>query len=175
MSMESASNDFLKIANRRFSYRGYKDQEIPQSEIDYLLECSRLAPSAANKQPWKIHIVRDRKLREGLHQSYTRNWLLEAPLIVVFTGTRGQNWIRRDGADYLMCDVTIIADHFIMSAAERGLGTCYIAAFEPEIVKNVLSLDENEIPYLMTPLGYPVAGARKERQRKDLSEIACYH
>jgi nitroreductase len=175
MASESDSAKFLNTVNERFSYRGFLNRDVSEEDIQYILECARLAPSAANKQPWRIHIVRNNKLRKDLHRAYTRNWFLEAPVLAVFTGIRGENWTRRDGLDYLMCDVTIIADYFMLAATDRGLGTCYIAAFDDDIVRNVLDLPENEIPYLMTPLGYPNPDAKKERMRKGISDISIIH
>lgn len=175
MSNDSYQNAFFNIVNKRFSYRGYHDREIDEEDLRYILRCSVLAPSAANKQPWKIHIVRDQKIRKDLHGAYSRSWFFGAPVIVVFTGLHGENWVRRDGLDYLMCDVTIIADYFMLAATEKGLGTCYIAAFEQDVVRDALNLPENEIPFLMTPLGYPDESAKKERVRKGLSEIAVFY
>ncbi|BBB33109.1 nitroreductase [Thermotomaculum hydrothermale] len=161
----------IDIINSRYSYRGYLDRNVEQEKIDYILECARLAPSAKNLQPWKIYIVKSKEMKERVCQAYARDWLKEAPIIAVFVGKKGSNWVRRDGEDYLMCDVTIITDYFVLAATEMGLGTCYIAAFDREKLKEALNLPENEEPFLMTPLGYPKKEARRERSRKPLPEI----
>ncbi len=161
----------LELINSRFSYRGYLDKEVEKEKIDYILECSRLAPSAKNLQPWKIYIVKSEEMKKMVCEAYARDWLKEAPIIAVFVGKKGENWVRADGADYLMCDVTIIADYFILAATEVGLGTCYIAAFDRDKLKQALNLGENEEPFLMTPLGYPKPETKRERSRKHLSDI----
>lgn len=165
---------FKELTEKRYSQRGYLDKIIEQDKLDYILECSRLAPSAANRQPWKIYIVKDAAIREKLVKSYDREWFAEAPLIVVFTGNRDKNWKRKDGADYLLCDVTIIADYFILAAEEVGLGSCYIAAFDKEIAEQAIDLGENEEILLMTPLGYPKDGVTRERKREDIKDIVRY-
>ena len=162
---------FVDIVNSRFSYRGYLNKEVEQEKIDYILECARLAPSAKNLQPWKIYIVKSEKMRKKVCEAYAREWLKEAPVIAVFVGKKGENWVRSDGKDYLMCDITIICDYFVLAATEVGLGTCYIAAFDRERLKEALNLPENEEPFLMTPLGYPKPESRRERSRKPLSDI----
>ncbi len=161
----------FELINSRFSYRGYLDKEVEKEKIDYILECSRLAPSAKNLQPWKIYIVKSDEMKKKVCEAYTRDWLKEAPIIAVFVGKKGENWVRVDGEDYLMCDVTIIADYFILAATEVGLGTCYIAAFDRDKLKKALNLGENEEPFLMTPLGYPKPETKRERSRKHLSDI----
>lgn len=163
--------DFYKLVNKRYAVRGYLSKHVEDEKIDYILKVARLAPSAANRQPWKIYIVKDKTVKTALCEAYPRSWLEEAPIIVVFVGLTDNNWIRNDGKDYLLCDVTIIADYFILAATEQGLGTCYIAAFDEAKVKEALNLPENEIPLLMTPLGYPKDGAIRERKRKELGEI----
>jgi len=165
---------FKELTEKRYSYRGYLDKEIEQDKLDYILECSRLAPSAANRQPWKIYIVRDAETRERLVKSYDREWFAEAPLIVVFAGRRDKNWKRQDGADYLLCDVTIIADYFILAAEEMGLGTCYIAAFDKETAEQAVKIDDDEEVLLMTPLGYPKDGVTRDRKRENVEDIVEY-
>lgn len=163
---------FFGIVNQRFSHRGYSNKHIEDEKLKYILDCTSLAPSAANRQPWKIYIVKDESIKKFIHKAYERDWFAEAPLIAVFTGLKDENWIRNyDQKDYLLCDVTIIADYFILAATEQGLGTCYIAAFNEEKVKNALNLPENEIPLLLTPLGYAKDNSSKPRARKEQSSI----
>ncbi len=113
-------------------------------------------------------------MKEKIYAGYDRDWFREAPLIVVFTGLMDENWVRGDKADYLMCDVTIIADYFILAATEQGLGTCYIAAFDEDVVHKALELPENEKVLLLTPLGYPKEGVTRERVRKSAEQVATF-
>ena len=46
--------DFKEICKARYSVRAYKPDTIPAEKMDYIKECTRLAPSAVNKQPWKF-------------------------------------------------------------------------------------------------------------------------
>jgi nitroreductase len=64
-------------------------------------------------------------------------------------------------------------DHLILAAANLGLGTCWIAAFEIEAARRVLQLPEGVEPVLFTPLGYP-ADTPRPRTRKPLAEIVRY-
>ncbi len=166
--------NFFNLVNQRFSHRGYKTTPVENEKLDYILQCARLAPSASNKQPWKVYVVKDELLKKNIVESYNREWFAEAPVILVFTGLRGKNWTRSDGADYLLCDVTIIADYVILAATEQGLGTVYIAAFDEAKVARALNLPEDEIPLLMTPLGYPREGCTRERKRKEISDWVEY-
>lgn len=46
--------DFKEICKARYSVRAYKPDAIPAETMEYIKECTRLAPSAVNKQPWKF-------------------------------------------------------------------------------------------------------------------------
>ena len=50
--------NILELSEKRFSARKYTAEPVAQSDLDYIMECVRLAPSAVNKQPWKFVIVR---------------------------------------------------------------------------------------------------------------------
>lgn len=44
--------NILELSEKRFSARKYTAEPVAQSDLDYIMECVRLAPSAVNKQPW---------------------------------------------------------------------------------------------------------------------------
>jgi len=72
--------------------------------------------------------------------------------------------------DYTDVDIGIVMDHLILAAAELGLGTCWIGAFDPAAAREVLGLPDEVEPVVFTPLGYPDAPPRP-KQRKPLSEL----
>ncbi len=161
---------FMDLCKRRSSIRGYEPTPVPEEKLNYVLECARNAPSAANRQPWRIYIVSG-EAKKRLESAYASPWFAEAPMAAVFAGVSGTNWVRGDGKDYLMCDVAIICDHFTLAAADVDLGTCWIAAFDREAVCKALELSPEEEPFVITPLGFPKKGAVREKSRKALAEI----
>lgn len=50
--------DFKSLAGERFSARKFTAEPISKEDLEYIMECVRLAPSACNRQPWKWLIVR---------------------------------------------------------------------------------------------------------------------
>ena len=53
------------ITTRR-SVRSFQQGEITDAIIEKLLRAAMLAPSAANQQPWKFIVVRDRAKLDGI-------------------------------------------------------------------------------------------------------------
>jgi nitroreductase len=75
-----------------------------------------------------------------------------------------------DGKNYGTVDATIALDHLILAAADLGLGTCWVAAFNPAAVKEILRLPADMEPVAFTPLGYP-ADEPGSKKRKALSHL----
>jgi len=70
-------------------------------------------------------------------------------------------------------DATIAMDHLILAAANLGLGTCWVAAFDPAAARRVLGVREGEEPLAFTPIGYP-ADTPGPKLRKPLAELVRY-
>jgi len=46
--------DFLELARRRYSVRAYKPDPVEEDKLQKVLEAARLAPSASNRQPFRL-------------------------------------------------------------------------------------------------------------------------
>jgi len=46
--------EFFDVIENRHSVRAYTDKPIPEDALIRILEAARKAPSASNKQPWKL-------------------------------------------------------------------------------------------------------------------------
>lgn len=161
---------FLELAASRVSVRGYTSAPLADGDVEKVLEAGRLAPSAANRQPWHFIVVREEAQRRALGEAYTKEWFLQAPVILVVCVEPGKAWKRSDGKSYADVDGAIAMDHMTLCAADLGLGTCWIGAFDAAKVRAALGLPEGVEPLAMTPLGRP-ADAGRPKTRKALSEI----
>jgi len=166
--------EWKELVRRRYSCRSYMEMPVAEETLTEILEEVRLAPSAANRQPWVFYVVREPEVKEALREAYDKEWFYKAPVVIVACGNRDESWRRSyDGASSLEIDVAIAVDHLTLAAADRGLGTCWIGAFNPEPVRRILRLPENIVPLALTPLGYP-ADEPKPKKRKLLDEIVRY-
>lgn len=165
--------EFSDLVRKRYSVRAYKPDPVEDDKLQQVLEAARLAPTAANRQPFQIIVIRTAGREEGLRRIYARDWFVQAPLVICACGIPAQGWTRRDGKNYNDVDVAIVMDHLILAAADAGLGTCWIAAFDPAAAREVLGLPDGVEPIVFTPLGYP-AGQAGPKKRKALSELVRY-
>ena len=165
--------EFTDLLQKRYSVRAYKPDPVGDDKLRQVLEAARLAPTAANKQPFQLIVIHTARHEVELRRIYHREWFAQAPLVVCACAVPGQAWVRRDGKNYADVDVTIVMDHLILAAANLGLGTCWVAAFDPVAAREVLNLPEGIEPVAFTPLGY-AADQPKTKERKPLSDLVRF-
>lgn len=165
--------DFADLIRKRYSVRAYRPDPVEEDKLQQVLEAARLAPTAANLQPIQFVIVHTAGRENELLRIYRREWFVTAPLVVCACTMPSAGWSRVDGKPYADVDVTIAMDHLILQATDLGLGTCWIAAFDPAAARQVLGLPDGVDPVALTPLGYP-ADHLRPKQRKPLSELVRY-
>ena len=167
--------DFCELIRNRESIRNYDPARPLDEEILYrILEAGRLAPSAVNYQPWRFLVISSEEMLAKVRTCYPRSWFHEAPHVLVVVGKVDEAWVReKDGYNSLETDLTIAMDHMILAAEYEGVATCWIGAYDPDLLRQALSLKDNEIVYSITPLGYPKEGFVKKgnKKRKEISEI----
>ena len=147
--------DFWELARKRYSVRAYKPDPVEDDKLQKVLEAARLAPTACNLQPFQLIVLNTKGREAELRRIYSGSWFVQAPIVICVCGIPSQSWVRQDGKNYCDVDVTIAMDHLILAAADLGLGTCWIGAFNPNAAREVLSLPDNVEPVAFTPLGYP--------------------
>lgn len=166
--------NFQDLVLKRYSVRQYQKTPIEQEKLDAVLEAARLAPTAANRQPFRIFVIDVEKHKEHLQKMYHREWFVQAPLVIGIAAVTDEAWTRRfDGENYAVVDATIAFDFLILQAADLGLGTCWIAAFDPDVARELLDLPPGWQPLAFTPLGYP-ADEWREKKRRDTSELVTF-
>ena len=165
--------EYFDLISARYSVRAYKPDPVEDEKLHQVLSAARLAPTADNRQPFKIIVIHTQGKEAELRKIYNREWFTQAPLILCACGVPRLSWVRRDQRRYLDVDVAIVMDHLILAATDLGLGTCWIAAFNAAAARQVLGLPEEIEPLIFTPLGYP-ADLPRPKERKPLEELIKY-
>ena len=173
----------IEAINARKSVRRYLETPVERETVQALLEAAIRAPSAANKQCWRFVAVIDKEMIAGLARCNMafNGWLKDAPAVIVVCADPKDS-TDLNGLPYYMWDAALAMHNLVLAATDRGLGTCYLAAYKEDKVKELLGIPENIRVVCMTPLGYPaekvslgekltkaVTGSSK---RKPLSEVA---
>lgn len=166
---------FLELAKKRHSVRAYRPDPVSDELLNQVLEAGRIAPSAQNLQPFQFVVVREKNVLNELVNSYRFPWFSQAPAIIVICTKKDRAFkrIKFDGKCYAEIDAAIAIDHMTLAAAELGLGTCWVAAFNPQIVRDTLNIPAEAEPVIMLTLGYS-AEEHFPEPRRELGELV-YH
>jgi nitroreductase len=166
--------DYFDLIRQRYSVRAYKPDPVEDAKLAQILEAARLAPTAADWQPFRLIVAHVRGREAEMQRVYRRRWFIQAPLVICACGIADKGWVRQaDGVNYTPVDVAIAMDHLILAATALGLGTCWIAAFDPGATREVFGLPPGVEPIALTPLGYP-ADRPLPKERKPLSDLVRY-
>jgi nitroreductase len=166
--------EFSELIKARYSVRAYRPDPVEDIKLQAVLEAARLAPTAANRQPFQLIVLHTAGREEEIGKIYHRSWFVQAPIVIAVCAISSQAWVREsDRFNARLIDAAIVADHLILAAANLGLGTCWIAAFIVEAARSVLQLPQEVEPVIFTPLGYP-ADQPGSKTRKSLNELVRY-
>jgi len=177
--------NFLNLVKKRQSTRKYLPKPVDRDVIDRCVETARLAPSACNSQPWRFIIVDTPDKKDelanaafsGLYSMCT--FVKKAPVIIVVI-TEKSSYAARVGSflkniQYSLIDIGIACEHFVLQAAEEGVGTCMIGWFSEKKVKKCLNLPKSTKIDMMISMGYPEDEETREKNRKLIDEIREYY
>ncbi len=176
--------EFRSLVESRSSVRTYQKKPVEEEKLNYVLECARLAPSWANGQCWRFVVIRDPDVRKKVAATSLLNrWLKTAPVILVACADPKESGTR-NGLHYFCVDVGIAFEHIVLAAADVGLGTCWLGAFDEKQVKTVLGIPKQIRVVALSPLGYPakrtslfgkiIKTIARSKRRKPLEDFVHY-
>jgi nitroreductase len=160
--------DIIEVIKTRRCVREYKEDQIPDEDIKFLIDCARYAPSGFNMQPWSFLVIKNkdvmRKISEHGKKSMipmlepmkdvspkARDFLVflktkgtdmfyNAPLLIIILGNKNAPTV-----DY---DCAMAAQNMMLAAQSKGIGSCWIGGVQPAL------MDERFLKELGAPEGY---------------------
>lgn len=166
------------LATRR-DHRHFRPTLVPRETIERLLEVFAVAPSVGLSQPWHVTVVRDRAVREAVHEGFRAVRRAEAER---FDGARRELYdsLRLEGI--LQAPVGLVVSHVppagpvlgttsVPAATEysviaaitllwlavtaEGLGMGWVSLVDPDHLSDSVPLPEGARPLAYLCLGYP--------------------
>ncbi len=165
--------NFLELVQNRYSVRTFEKRGVDEEKLNAVLEAARLAPTAANRQPFQLIVIHTEGKEADLRRIYSRDFFWSAPLLICACALPSQAWTRSDGKNYSDVDVAIAVDHLTLAAANMGLGTHWVAAFDIGAAREVLGIPADVEPVAFTPLGYP-ADRPAAKKRRPIAELVRF-
>lgn len=163
----------MESIKTRYSVRKFKPYEVEESKLDRVMEAARLAPSARNLQEWRFVVVQDADTRRALSEAANgQQFIADAPAVIVGCAITSDH-VMSCGLHCFPIDVSIAMAYMTLQAVEEGLGTCWIGAFKPDRVHDILSIPTDVIIVGLLPIGYP-ADESPPKRRLDIEEIVMH-
>lgn len=146
------------IISRR-SIRQFKQEPVSRDILQKFINASRLAPSAANRQPLEFVVVDEEKIRKEVFTCL--KWAAyiapegnpkpgHEPVAYVVVLVNSE--IREKGFEW---DVGAAIENMILAALEKGIGSCWLLSVDREKLREILNIPENYKIDSVLALGYP--------------------
>ncbi len=168
--------DFLELAKKRCTTRGFNDQPIKKSDLGYILAASRVAPSACNKQPQRIIVVQNPKNILKIQEAYQT---FNSQCVLIVSQDKSEPLISPfDNKCSGDLDIGIVCDHIMLAAREKNIGSVMVGLFDPNIIRKEFNIPDYIEPTALIFLGYPINGflspERHKTERKALTLTVKY-
>ena len=164
--------EFFNVIETRRSIRAYHpDKQIKDEQLTRILQAARLAPTAANRQPYKLVVIKNP--REKLN-FVKQKFVQEAPVVIAIFVNEDAAWVRKfDQKNFAFVDGSIVFEHIILAATAEGLSTVWVANTDPSAMQKICNIPSNFHFLALTPHGY-AAEEPKVLSRKTESELIAY-
>jgi len=197
VQMGERAQQLQQALSSRRSVRHFSTDRVPMEVVRSAVMSAASAPSGANKQPWTFVIISDPQTKKAIREAAEaeerefyggrapQTWLAdlepfgtdankpfleEAPiLIAVFAHN-----LADDGSkNYYVKESVGIACGFLLATLHlAGLATLTHTPNPMKFLSEILNRPANERPFLLIPVGYPVAGCQvPDIQRKPAADV----
>jgi len=146
--------EFFELLEARHSVRRFRAEPVPEELVAKILEAVRTAPTAGNFQSYEIYIVSGAERMQALAAAtFNHEWVAQAPMaLVVCTNSARCEY---DNKDYwALQDASIAATLAHLAIADLGLASCWLGAFIPAKIAELLAATEGHVPMAVMPFGY---------------------
>ena len=155
------------VASARTCRRFHEDQPLSVNDLEWLVDCARLTPSARNAQALRFVLVGPGQTCQDLFAA-TRWAAALKDWGGPFPGERPTGFIAilapQEGGEVLAYDTGIAAQTIQLAATSRGWGCCIILSFDRQKASALLHVPQDMKLSLVLGLGL----AKEERVVTDL-------
>jgi nitroreductase len=151
--------DMMELMKTRRTYRRFTQEPVPQEVLDDILLSTRYSSSAANKQPLRFIVIKDKEKVDEVFQYTT--WAGQLP--------KELGWPKDDERPTLFiavienpeisawCDTDtgIVLANMTLAAWAHGVGSCIIGACNKPVLSEMFGLSEKEKLHSVVAFGYP--------------------
>jgi len=198
-SEEERRGLYRAIYERRDVRSSFKSDEIPDNVLARLLDAAHHAPSVGFMQPWGFIVIRDREVRDTVHEIFERARLAaaqvynddrravyetlklagirEAPINLCVTcdeaTVRGHGLGRQTMKETALYSTVCAVQNLWLAARAEGVGVGWVSILDVDELRAALGIQEAVVPVAYLCLGYVTEfGAEPELEIKGWEQRA---
>lgn len=152
-------NDLMELLKTRRTYRRFEQKEVSEEILNDILVAARLASSAANKQPLRYVVVKEKEKVDAVFDLTKWAGALPPELghpkeherPVLFIGV-----VQADDVNpYCDTDAGLAISNMTLAAWNHGVGSCIIGACNKVKLAEMFGLGEKQKLHTLVAFGYP--------------------
>ena len=150
--------NLTQLIKKRRSIHHYLDKDVHYKEILKIIEAGSWAPSSGNIQNWDFTVIKNQETREKITRACSNQlWMLEAPVFIVICSdlTKIKTMFKKNADKFSLENCAAAIQNMLLKATELKLGTCWVGAFNPLIIRKILNIPDNINISAIITLGYP--------------------
>ena len=176
----------IECIKTRRSCRKFKEEAVPHSVLEEIVDAAAYAPSWKNIQITRYIVVEDREKLETiagecvLGFEYNTKTIRNCSALVVVTMIKNRSGYEKDGSfttskgdHWEMFDAGIATQTFCLAAHEKGIGSVILGIFSEEKLTEVLQIPDGQQVAALIAIGYPAIWPEAPK-RKEVAELLSF-
>jgi nitroreductase len=176
-------SDLISEIKERRAFRALDERQVPRDVQKRILDAAVLAPSCANKQPWRFVVVDEGAALEAVRANLSGGnyWALKAPMYVLAVSGDNFDCDLEDRRHYALFDTGMAVMNLQLQAVREGLTVHPIAGFNDTGLKAALGIPSSHVLITVVVIAYPgsaeglsekhLALESSARERKAVEEV----
>ena len=141
------------------TFRKFTQKEIPDADIDAILQNLRYVHSGNNRQTLSYIAVQGKALRDAIAKEIHFAAILPRSLADPKEDEQPTAYLiivgQKEHTRVIDIDTGIAAEYVVESAFEKGIGSCMMLNYNVTKVNELLELPEEQSALMVIALGYP--------------------
>ena len=159
----------IKLMQAHTSVRRFKEQEIPQADLDEILTAAQMASSWKNFQSYSVILVRSQEKKDALYELVPQEAIRQSAAFLLFVGDLNRaekgaslhtDTFQPQGVEALLItsvDAALAGQNTLLAAESLGYGGVIIGLvrYKSEEVAELFNLPDYTYPVFGIALGVP--------------------
>lgn len=177
--IQLCDKNYKEMALGRYSFRHFGEKDIPLSVIEEAINIAKKAPSACNRQGYKVHVFGGEMKNKILSiQGGANSFYKEADKAILITGNLFRYYTTEMHLPYI--DASLFAMSLIHALTFLGIATIPLTLGRKlKLLNSIMkefNIPQNEVPVLLIAIGnYPDKATVSLSHRCEMSTFTTFH